>query len=133
MKLRMLVATLCFAALASMAAVAHANRSLVGSYWCQVETSGNIVYAPQRCAIRQTRAGALLFEKYGGSQRFSGFVLPRPEGGFRFSGLFFCPQGACDELFMADFATVDGGFRGSLPGEQTVTVTRRRPSRPATP
>jgi hypothetical protein len=119
--------------LASIAAAAHADPpALVGSYWCQVE-SGDVVYAPQRCSVRRTPAGALFFEKTGGSQRFSGVVLSQPSGGFRFSGLFFCPYGACDELFTSDFVPIVDGFRGTIPVGQTVTMTRHRPTRPATP
>jgi hypothetical protein len=133
--MRVRLATLSFAllTLASAAVPARAEApSLVGNHWCQVEKD-DIVYAPQRCSIRRTPAGALLFEKVGGSQRFSGVILAVPSGGFRFTGLFFCPYGACDELFESDFTPVEGGFRGRIPVDQVVTVTRRRPTRPATP
>ena len=133
--MRARTSTLSFALLMLVSAAVPARAeapSLPGSYWCQVEL-GDIVYAPQRCSIRRTPAGALLFEKLGGSQRFSGVILPTPGGGFRFTGLFFCPYGACDELFESDFAPTEDGFRGPIPVDQIVRVTRRRPTRPATP
>lgn len=113
-----------------VAASVHAQDSLhAGTYWCQVEDTGT-VYAPQRCTVSRTRAGAVLFEKPGGSQRFSGLVQVMEDGSARFLGLFFCPMGACDEALNVAFVRAAANewtltFRAGY----IVTVSRARPTR----
>lgn len=119
-------------AIIASAASAKANPAKwSGKYWCQVEDSGT-VYTPQKCSIKKTPAGAYLLEKAGGSQRFSGVVMELSDK-LRFAGLFFCPQGACDEMVNGDLVPIDGGYRIALRDSYIVTMTRSRPTRPATP
>ncbi|MDY0061386.1 MAG: hypothetical protein RBU45_16375 [Myxococcota bacterium] len=114
-------------------------RSVVGQYFCAFRT-GEFSYPAQPCRIHKSPAGALLFEKTGGSQRFSGPILLRGSEGkdrpdLRFRGLFFCPEGACDEFVEADFRATDtGGWIGTFTFTTTdpieVTVTRTKPRAP---
>lgn len=119
----------CPAAEASI--VTAQSPRFVGSYWCSRVEASETVFAPsQRCTIRRTPAGALAFEKLGGSERFSGTLLPSDDGGFRFVGIFFCPTGACDEVVDTQFTPIDGGWKSELRPQYHVTVTRVRPAQP---
>lgn len=100
----------------------------IGTYWCEVQ-SGEVVYAPQRCTVARTRAGALLFEKSGGSQRFSGVLRLMPNQNVRFVGLFFCPRGACDETVDTTVDLVGGTWTMSLPHGQVVNISKVRQTR----
>jgi hypothetical protein len=120
-------------------AAADPSKALIGKYKCVLK-DGDVAYKAQPCRIKATKANRaskdaplqLVFEKSGGSQRFTGSATPT-DGGFAFSGKFFCPRGACDQQLEAVAFTGDakGGFSGTLPLEHgpvqvTVQPLRRK-------
>ncbi|MCX5744625.1 MAG: hypothetical protein NT062_19210 [Proteobacteria bacterium] len=90
------------------------SSPLEGEYWCSISvppfdgTETRYAYPNFPCTIRN-QDRQLVLEKHGGSQRFTGAVLPHA-GGFAFDGKFYCPWGACDQ-------PLRGEFRNNAQGE----------------
>ena len=114
------------------------GASLVGVYDCSIgNAEDHYQYDFFRCVIVQ-RNGALVLDKQGGSQRFIGALAPTAEGGFGFTGRFYCPYGDCDQPLVGTFAAVRPGpgqpmtqFRGAFV-DSTLLVTLRWRSRTGT-
>jgi hypothetical protein len=80
------------------------------------------------CEIRRKDGGYTL-EKTQGSQRIKGKLALEGESRFAFSGLFFCPHGACDAQVKGTFMrkAADrwiGVLNGIDSGGVVVTMTR---------
>jgi hypothetical protein len=80
------------------------------------------------CEIRR-KDGSYTLEKTQGSQRIKGKLVLEGDSRFVFSGLFFCPQGACDAKVKGLFRrrAIDswvGVLNGMDSGDVVVTMTR---------
>ncbi|MBP9088560.1 MAG: hypothetical protein KBG15_20730 [Kofleriaceae bacterium] len=114
------------------------ESSLLGVYDCRIgNAEDHYQYDFFRCVIER-RNGALVLDKQGGSQRFIGAIAANPEGGFGFTGRFFCPYGDCDQTLVGTFAAVRPGagqpitqFRGAFV-DSNLLVTLRWRSRAST-
>ncbi len=89
-----------------------------GPYKCEF-TDGTVRYPVFRCVIKAVATAngktRLTLEKSGGSQRLRGSVTPT-DGGFEFSGEFYCPHGDCTQQIKADFTrTGRNRYAGELP------------------
>jgi hypothetical protein len=103
------------------------DHPLLGSWRCAFR-SGEYSYPPMACEIRRKDGGYTL-EKTQGSQRIKGKLALEGDARFAFSGLFFCPQGACDAQVQGTFmrkATDSwiGVLNGMDSGGVVVTMTR---------
>jgi len=81
------------------------------------------------CAIRRSGQGYVL-EKTQGSQRIKGALALDGDERMSFSGLFFCPQGACDAEVRGVFTRKSRDhWVGTLTGMEggDVVVTMKRP------
>jgi hypothetical protein len=103
------------------------THPLLGSWRCAFR-SGEYSYPPMACEIRRKDGGYTL-EKTQGSQRIKGKLALEGDARFAFSGLFFCPQGACDAQVQGTFMrkAADrwiGVLNGMDSGGVVVTMTR---------
>lgn len=102
---------------------------LLGSWRCAFR-SGEYSYPPMACEIRR-KDGEYTLEKTQGSQRIKGKLALEGEERFKFSGLFFCPQGACDAEVKGNFTRRSRDhWVGTLTGmaSEVIVVTLRRPT-----
>ncbi len=103
-------------------AVPRVAGSLAGSYRCTF-AQGGYHYPPFDCRIRDD-GGTLRFEKDQGSQRIRATLVPTPDG-FRLSGTFYCPWGACTDSISGSFRRDERGrYVGSIhPNGASIRVT----------
>jgi hypothetical protein len=103
------------------------THPLLGAWRCAFR-SGEYAYPPMACQVRRTGAGYTL-EKTQGSQRIKGAMTLEGDARFVFSGLFFCPHGACDAQVHGVFTRKSreqwvGTLQGMESGDVVVTMTR---------
>lgn len=121
------------AAVGGSGRVVERESSLLGVYDCSIgNVEDHYQYDFFRCVIVR-RNGALVLDKQGGSQRFIGAIAPNPEGGFGFTGRFYCPYGDCDQTLVGTFAAVRPAagqpmtqFRGAFVDSNLLVTLRWR-------
>lgn len=102
------------AAVGGRGGVGAPEAGLLGVYDCSIgNAADHYQYDFFRCVIVR-RKGSLVLDKQGGSQRFIGAIAATPDGGFSFTGRFYCPYGDCEQPLVGTFAAVESG-----PGQPT--------------